>query len=448
MNKILTSLLVASSAFAFAACVGEQDDIFDKSAAERLNEVSEIYTNRLAASQGGWLMEYYPTNDNERYTGEGYVMAMRFTSDNKVLVGMKNFVTFDEYKECESAWEVITDNGPVLSFNTYNDVLHTFSAPNDNPFTKGKYEDETGRGFEGDYEFVITNLDEDADRAMLKGKKRGTYNRITRLPAGTDFETILTDIADFKTKMIPNRAHEIRLDVGGKTYSSLGMDTIPNIFPSDGDAVIDINMVPYTIGKRGDKYTLRFHHAIGEGDDKEQCFVYDESRNMFVGEENSANVVRGYNAAELPKFFVDVLDLKGWMPLTTDESSAEFVDLYKRAEEGFKAKSSLNTLQSIAIKNVGDKTHLIFTYKKSRTSGLTLKYIYGRTETDKGVTLTYEKPLNSDATKMADADGVQQLIEMFNGALTVTDADPRGLCVKSVKVTCANGVWFRTNYAF
>lgn len=53
MNKILASLFIAASAFALTGCVGEEDEIFDKSAAERLNEVSGIYTQRLASSEGG-----------------------------------------------------------------------------------------------------------------------------------------------------------------------------------------------------------------------------------------------------------------------------------------------------------------------------------------------------------------------------------------------------------
>jgi hypothetical protein len=65
MNKILSASILLTGALALASCAGEEENLFDKSAAERLNETSAIYTSRLEASPGGWVMEYYPTNDEE-----------------------------------------------------------------------------------------------------------------------------------------------------------------------------------------------------------------------------------------------------------------------------------------------------------------------------------------------------------------------------------------------
>ena len=39
-----------------AGCAGEEKDLFDKSAAERLNETGKIYTARLQSSEAGWVM--------------------------------------------------------------------------------------------------------------------------------------------------------------------------------------------------------------------------------------------------------------------------------------------------------------------------------------------------------------------------------------------------------
>jgi hypothetical protein len=70
---------------------------------------------------------------------------------------------------------MIADNGPVLSFNSYNPLFHIFANPED---PKGS-SDLDGLGMSGDYEFIV--LKADANEIKLKGKKRGTYIYLKRL---------------------------------------------------------------------------------------------------------------------------------------------------------------------------------------------------------------------------------------------------------------------------
>lgn len=378
MNKIFAALLVSTSAMAFTACVGEQDDLFDKSATERLDEIKGVYAQRLAAEGGKWIMEYYPTNEKEAPTGLGYLMTCAFTPDYKVTVAMNNNVTKNTYMESTSAWEILTDNGPVLSFNTYNDVLHTFSAPENIPsesFDGKDEDDETGRGYEGDYEFVITSLDEGAPQAMLKGKKRGTYNRLTRIDASTDFQEYLADVEAFRKSKFPAGGNDLRFVYGGKLHNVQGMSTnLPNIYPADGDAEVDKGLSPFIITKQGGKYHLRFRDAFGKGEEAEQEFIYDEDKDQFVGSVNSANVLRGINNDELPAYLNSVggTVMKFSLNTYTDAS-----DRYKQMLEDFtkalKEKSS--TLQSIAltITNEGKAINLVISYKSGR-SNVTVTY--------------------------------------------------------------------------
>ena len=150
-NKILTAALLLGSLVMTTACSNEEDDIFDQSAAERLNAASETYSNLLTAGTGKWAMEYFPTNNTDRYTGSGYLMTMKFDKSSAVTVGMKNIFSNNVYREATSMWQVITDDGPVLSFNTWNDNLHQFSQPEDIPFTTGSGNNEQGTGVGGDY---------------------------------------------------------------------------------------------------------------------------------------------------------------------------------------------------------------------------------------------------------------------------------------------------------
>ena len=141
-----------------------EDDLFDKSAAERLNEASELYSKRLCASPNGWAVQLYPTKEDKAPYGNGYLLLFRFHENKSVDASMYNALSNNTYMSASSTWDVITDNGPVLSFNTYNSVFHTFSDPEDVPSTGSDLDpnDETGTGIGGDYEFIIVDAPEDA----------------------------------------------------------------------------------------------------------------------------------------------------------------------------------------------------------------------------------------------------------------------------------------------
>ena len=191
MKKLFSiSLLFSVAAMMFTGCVSEEDDLFDSSAAERLMTSKKMYTDRLGGST--WVMEFYPLNTDEAPKGQGYLILNKFNRDGSVVQAMQNELTDGQYLTDTSLWEVISDQGTVLTFNTFNKCIHMFSDP-------GLYQ--TGQGFEGDYEFVILSLEEGAKYGMLKGKKRATYNRLTRLPDDINFEEYLSDVNDFIATM-------------------------------------------------------------------------------------------------------------------------------------------------------------------------------------------------------------------------------------------------------
>ena len=123
-KNIITVSLFAALAMSFTACVNEEDDLFDQSAAERLNQSKVTYTERFASSEAGWIMEYYPTNYDQAPQGLGYLLLADFNNDGSVKMAMNNRFSGNTYLEDTSLWEIITDTGPVLSFNTFNKCIH------------------------------------------------------------------------------------------------------------------------------------------------------------------------------------------------------------------------------------------------------------------------------------------------------------------------------------
>ena len=155
---VIIGLLAAS----FAACSRDEESLFDKSAAERAQEAIETAFDVLTSNEAGWEVAYFP---NLEASSKGYNMVWKFNSNGKVSATAKNSTTTMNKIMTDSAstWAVKSDYGPILTFDTYNKVIHAFSDPQEN-----------GAGLLGDYEFLI--LKATPEVIILKGKKHSAYS--------------------------------------------------------------------------------------------------------------------------------------------------------------------------------------------------------------------------------------------------------------------------------
>ncbi len=433
MKKILSLTLLLAAGIGFTACVNEEDDLFDKTAAERLNEASALYSSRLMAQPNGWAMQLYPTNDNEAPYGSGYLVLCRFNKDHSVVVSMKNQFTDNVYRTDTSLWEVITDNGPVLSFNSHNDCLHAFTDPEDILWTGNADEpnNETGTGVGGDYEFIIVDAPEDASYMMLKGKKRGTYNLFTPVEEGVEYESYLADVENFMKTMFPssNPTFDV-LHTPNGDFKMTGIDDgIPNIFPYDGDEIIDESFNAFLITKRGDDYYLRLRDSFkienGEEEASEQEFMYHPDQDLFIGTGDNRFIIDG---DEPNRFFRQALidETRQWRWNAKSEMSAAYGDLMTRLSEAFKSKKLTYDRNILKYNTSKDKVVMTVSYKRN-TSTISLDYIFGYSfdESNK-LTLTYEGPNDKAAeTMLTQIPEIKGIVDAMNGQLNVKPSSTR-----------------------
>lgn len=373
MKKILSISLMFCVALGFVACAGEEDDIFSASAADRLNTASDLYSARLTAQPNGWAMQLYPTYDDESPNGAGYLLLCRFKKDGTVDVSGYNWPKWEEvynqgstewvpsfeqeYRSASSYWEVITDNGPVLTFNSYNKVLHHFSDPDFH---------ETGTGFGGDYEFIITEAPADASYMMLKGKKRGTYNLLTPVEVGVDYEEYLTDVRNFQSKMFAANAPTGALMVIGDSIFSMedaGMG-LPSIYPLGADKVSFEEFHPFLITRRGTDYYIRFRDVLEKNKQKVQEFRYDKEKDIFTGVGNEKCYICGDS---IGRFFESALRDKKrkfeWSE--ANASSSVYTDLLSQLKTEFNDKFKFTFLRTELLNNGGVITLAFYYYQNS-----------------------------------------------------------------------------------
>ncbi len=444
MKKILSISLLCGVALAFTGCVHEEDDIFDKSAAERLNEAKDVYFSRLTDSEAGWAMEYYPTNGDEAPQGAGYLMLADFNKDNSVKVGMRNSMTGNNYLEDTSVWEVITDNGPVLSFSTYNNCVHLFSDP-------GIYE--TGLGYEGDYEFVIVDMEQGAQQGFIKGKKRGTYVRLTRLPEQTDFQEYINDVQSFQSRIFSASAPNLDyIHYGTDSLMVLaeGSTGIPNIYPYGKDAIAFESYHPYLIIKKDDQYYLRFKNVLTTNSDNVavQEFKYDADQDKFFSIEDQSYYIEGENPGRFLNDKLTGTSTSHWQFNRTSEKSSSVQELYDNIYNDFQTIEY--TVENMTISRIADVTALRITCSYMKRQGtryvkqsVTYVYDFDISYDGENLVMKYTAPENAASTTAA---GTFASIPAFLNALSKTynvEAETTRFNLGSVRMTAADnsGFW-------
>jgi hypothetical protein len=184
MKKIINISMLAA-VFILNACK-EEKDIFEESASIRLQNALNEYREILASADNGWFGNYYPEED---HSIGGYAMFLKFNSNGNVEVSCEIETNVPAAKVETSQWELIPEQGPVLSFSDYNPVMHYFSEPYSWDID-GRY---------GDYEFVVIKAGRDT--VELKGKKHGNRFILLRNIENIDPKTYFTQVATLEENL-------------------------------------------------------------------------------------------------------------------------------------------------------------------------------------------------------------------------------------------------------
>ena len=176
MKKIRIIYAIAFVGFFLQSCSLHDDkDVFDKSAAERIDEAIAYDKQILESASNGWKLVYYT---GKEYTGGGYTYLCKFKDGDATVAGDMS----DGYKTATSSYDVIADQSTVLTFDTHNELMHKFATPTSSSID----------GEQGDYEFVIQRVTNDS--IYLKGKKWGNKMVMTRMPKNLSWEEHIDSI--------------------------------------------------------------------------------------------------------------------------------------------------------------------------------------------------------------------------------------------------------------
>ena len=286
----IAAVLMSAS---LASCNHEEADIFDQNAAHRTEEARKMYKEILLDKGGKWQMEYFTTEEEH-----GYVYLFTFRNDGTVTIsGNNEYITkltnidsnVPSYGSETSMWTILSDNGPVLSFNSYNTIFHLFATPEDIPGTE---RDEQGYGHSGDYEFDLMKFSNDT--LYLEGKKNGAEIIMTRIAPETDDETYLNEVVALADSFFNAKVPAVYVNLpGGYRHVVLdGATQLPKFYPETGDYITEYvgrnAIITHDGFTRGKPLTLR--DSIDGNDYTIQHFIRQKDGSLLCTDDNRITI--------------------------------------------------------------------------------------------------------------------------------------------------------------
>lgn len=272
------AVALAAVSLAGASCDREEDDIWSQSSAERLEQAQSDDRKILCSAPNGWQMLYF-CNGQE----QGYNFLMKFDEHGGVTIATRNPNTSNAYAEEASMYDVLADDGPVLSFSTYNTLFHRYADP-DPEHTQGS----DGIGSGGDYEFNIMTI---ADTMIyLHGKKTKIDIYMYPLEEGKDWQEYFSDLYALRDSMFHPSVTRVWLTLAdGSRYSiDNAYSQLMSFVPEGGDSITQTVTVPYVMTETGFRLMEAFPNDSADVDHVQE-FRFDESGRYLIGDDATAN---------------------------------------------------------------------------------------------------------------------------------------------------------------
>lgn len=253
MKKILMfttalGLMVAT----LPSCLKDDKANFSGSPAARLDEAVKVNKQILESAPNGWSLGYYA---GRNYSGPGFTLTLKFKDGKAYIMGDNKDATTIGVSE----YDVVKDQGVVLTFPTYNSVIHELAGA-----SQGYPE-----GLQGDYEFAI--LEANANFIRLRGKKWKNEMILTPIKNQTQ-EEFIQKVFTIREGMTTNNYHFI-----------LGKDTL-----SAGEVNVDtrrltakIKNVSYDLAYNLTDTGLNLSSPIKIGAKEYSSFTWNEADKSF-----------------------------------------------------------------------------------------------------------------------------------------------------------------------
>ena len=399
---VIIGLLAAT----FAACSRDEESLFDKPAAIRAQEAVENAFDVLTSNEVGWEMAYFP---NLEASAKGYNMVLKFNKNGNVSVTAKNLTTTANkiMTDTASTWAVKSDYGPILTFDTYNDVFHAFSDPQND-----------GAGLLGDYEFLI--LKATPELVLLKGKKHSAYT-VMRPMKNANLEDYFSACEKMQSKLFGNNNIVTLTQGDEKMYLYKGAE---GQFQSAeyGSPLVTEAATYHPVCATEDGVIV----STGFGEDiHDHIFYYDSIKGELKSEQGAVMNAGNLNIL-YRSYFTD--NVNGWtVDPTAIDSVASFLEQVNTLVKDTKNNTNIKMLgygykQSLNMYEGGHFILLQFGYKqngKGKEQVIKLVWTVDIKADENGITVSNSQPFDDATNRWITnlpivVDIMQSMVGTFN----------------------------------
>lgn len=433
MKKSLAIILSSSLLLGLNSCYKTEEDIWEDSSAVRTEKTLAAYEDALCAEENGWVLQYF-ANESE----QAYPLLMKFKKNSEVTMAANNSVSSSSgYTEKASTFDLISDMGPVLTFNTYNPLLHCFSDPGSD-----------GLGHLGDYEFQIMGQNEDGS-FDLRGKKWAVNMRMVKFPMGATYtvngetktiekwEDYYTAYTAIKNQLFPSKAKVLYLTAGEESYKVTGM----------GSGVL--NLVAANAGEDAFPTTLSYVISLDNsvqfsspftGDNNKfsvQNFKLNDAGILACTDEGQDAIISSGTVADY--FLADGMVWR----LDRNQMSDQYKTLFNQMQSDCQ-KAGYGSLQYLQYGWNATENKMAFTFKTNKFEG---EFYFDSTiEGDNVVTLAFNQEATeaSSSSKASNAmvfyrqfESFRNMVSLISTKFTLEGNSP--LAVTSITMTDAAG---------
>lgn len=399
MRNIL-SILAVSIFVLLTACTNEEKDIFPDSATNRLHKAVAESQDVLRSSEKGWVMDYFTNNESD-----GFTLLCKFDSSGLATAACAHYLTGYRYAEESGLYDIIEDNGPVLTFNSYNDVIHLFS----DPAISNQYPMGTGLG--GDYEFKVMELG--SDLIILEGKKRKVKILLTRYTEDITWKEYLTEINKLDLEMFSKASPSLNMDINGTSFKfKQGYTHIFQISPEETTNNSSV-AAPFIITRTG----LRFSNPVVLDGQSFQSFRFSDDKSELICIENPELKITGPNVNE----FLD--ESRVLWNVDKNAMSSDFVEKYTKLEAALKKELKGSKVQ-MGIRSRGNNTLALYMSISVGSTGSKFEanvYMDSKLSENDKLTLSHTGNLDNNAAALySKIEELRDFVAYFSGNIQLS----------------------------
>ncbi|MDR3246687.1 MAG: DUF4302 domain-containing protein [Prevotellaceae bacterium] len=328
MKKILFMFILP---LLLQSCLFEEENNFDNTATERAQQTKDAAAAALKNNANGWVLHYFA---NLEYGGYNYLISF----DGQQATILSELADSDYKDSC--LYQVKTEQGVILTFDTYSELLHFFRDPMES-------------GLDGDYEFIVTKVE--PGEISLQGKTSLHKLRLFSVPAEYTKESYLDAV---QTMASNGRIGAYELFYDGKlvdtvtgtqrgrylTYSYKEAVTIndtlttvasiPLIYTPDGFVVYHDKTANVKRNVRPAKPSSELVDFVFDADKEYTEFTYDAANKKFVSKDGKIEFVK-LALADLNIRIIDFMKTTSFDYMPSDGSAcAAFNPMWTTAANG------------------------------------------------------------------------------------------------------------------